>query len=120
LYIAQQFEEQFELLLTIEDQKGRRQCPLERDVYSIGSHRDCDIRLCSQFVSKHHAILVRNPPGDVSYYRISDGDLEGNPSANGLLINGRKRHSYDLQDKDEIVFGPQVRLIYYVVKKLAD
>lgn len=120
MFMAEQFDEQFELLLTIEDEKGRRQCPLERDVYSIGRHMNCDIRLYSQFVSKHHAILVRKPPGENAYYRIEDGDLDGNSSGNGLLVNGRKHQSYDLQDKDEIVFGPQVRAIYSVVRRLAD
>jgi pSer/pThr/pTyr-binding forkhead associated (FHA) protein len=61
---------------------------------------------------------VRQSRADGSYYyRIVDGDIKGKPSANGLLINGRKLQAHDLQDEDEIVFGPQVRAIYYVLKR---
>ena len=72
----------------------------------------------SQFVSRRHATLVRLPQEDgSSYYRIVDGDAKGKPSANGLLINGRKLAAHDLQDEDEIVFGPRVRAIYYLLKR---
>ncbi|MBV8884800.1 MAG: FHA domain-containing protein, partial [Chroococcidiopsidaceae cyanobacterium CP_BM_RX_35] len=36
-------------------------------------------------------------------------------SANGILINGRKVSTHDLKNEDEIVFGPQVRAIYYLL-----
>ena len=40
--------------------------------------------------------------------------MEGKRSVNGLLINQAKikQESHDLQDGDEIVFGPQVFAIY--------
>jgi hypothetical protein len=50
------------------------------------------------------------------YYRIVDGNLKGKPSANGLLINGKKSQAHDLQDEDEVVFGPQVTAKYYLLK----
>lgn len=52
-----------------------------------------------------------------SYYRIVDGDAKGKLSANGLLINGRKLLAHDLRNEDEIVFGPQVRAIYYLLSR---
>jgi hypothetical protein len=87
-------------------------------VYSIGRDPKCDIRLVSQFVSRRHATLVQLPNEDGSYYyRIVDGNLKGKPSANGLLINGRKAQAHDLQDEDKVVFGPQVYAIYYSLKR---
>ncbi|RUS95638.1 hypothetical protein DSM107003_28140 [Trichormus variabilis SAG 1403-4b] len=106
-------------LLIIEDDQGRKEFPLENSVYSIGRDRNCSIRLISQFVSRHHATLVRFPRKNQNngyYYRIIDGDSKGKPSANGLVINGRKLPTHNLKNEDEIVFGPQVRAIYY--KKL--
>ncbi|MBW4684311.1 MAG: FHA domain-containing protein [Komarekiella atlantica HA4396-MV6] len=106
-------------LLIIEDDQGRKEFPLEQSVYSIGRDRECNIRLMSQFVSRRHATLVRLPREHNSpnyYYRIVDGDAKGKPSSNGLMINGRKMPNHDLKNEDEIVFGPQVRAIYYLLK----
>ncbi|HEY9761034.1 MAG TPA: FHA domain-containing protein [Trichocoleus sp.] len=105
-------------ILIIEDSKGRREIVLDGSVYSIGRDPNCDIRLSSQFVSRHHATLVQLPKDDDSfYYRIVDGNLKGKPSANGMLINGRKVQAHDLRNEDEIVFGPQARAIYYQLKR---
>ena len=106
-------------LLIIEDEQGRKEFPLERSIYSIGRDRDCDIRLISQFVSRRHATLVRqirNGSSHRYYYRILDGDETGKPSANGLMIKGRKMGTHDLKNEDEIIFGPQVRAIYYLLR----
>ncbi len=108
-------------LLILEDDQGRKEFTLERPIYSIGRERDCDIRLVSQFVSRRHATLVRLPRDDNNsgryYYRIVDGDAKGKPSSNGLMINGRKIPAHDLRNEDEIVFGPQVRAIYYLLQR---
>jgi pSer/pThr/pTyr-binding forkhead associated (FHA) protein len=106
-------------ILIIEDDQGRKEFPLHNPVYSIGRDKNCNIRLFSQFVSRHHATLVRLPrkhhqPG--FYYRIVDGDPKGKPSSNGILINGRKLTAHDLKNEDEVVFGPHVRAIYYLLK----
>jgi pSer/pThr/pTyr-binding forkhead associated (FHA) protein len=106
-------------LLILEDDQGRKEFPLENSIYSIGRDRDCNIRLVSQFVSRRHATLVRLPREHNShsfYYRIVDGDAKGKLSANGLMINGRKMPAHDLKNEDEIVFGPQVRAIYYLLR----
>ncbi|MGQ9869910.1 FHA domain-containing protein [Leptodesmis sp.] len=105
-------------LLIIQDDKGRREFILENPIYSIGRDPKSDIRLISQFVSRHHATLKQLSHKDGSiYYRIEDGDAKGKPSANGLLINGRKLHAHDLNNEDEIVFGPKVRAVYYRLER---
>jgi pSer/pThr/pTyr-binding forkhead associated (FHA) protein len=118
-YLSMAAENDENHLLIIEDDQGRKEFPLENSVYSIGRDRDCDIRLMSQFVSRRHATLVRLPRKHNSlsyYYRIVDGDAKGRPSSNGLMINGRKIPAHDLKNEDEIVFGPQVRAIYYLLR----
>jgi pSer/pThr/pTyr-binding forkhead associated (FHA) protein len=104
-------------LLIIEDDKGRREFILEDPTYSIGRDPKCNIRLVSQFVSRHHATLVQLPQPDGNYYyRVVDGSLDGKPSANGLLVNGRKTSVHDLRNEDEVVFGPRVRAVYYLLQ----
>ncbi len=105
-------------LLIIEDDQGRKEFTLDGPIYSIGRDSKCDIRLFSQFVSRRHAMLVQVPRKDGStYYQIVDGDSNGKSSANGLLINGRKLSTHDLRNEDEIIFGPQVRAIYYMLSR---
>lgn len=105
-------------LLIVEDDKGRKEFILTKPVYSIGRDPACNIRLYSQFVSRRHATLLQLPKEDGTYYyRIVDGNGQGKPSANGLIINGRKSPAHDLKNEDEVVFGPQVRAIYYQLKR---
>jgi pSer/pThr/pTyr-binding forkhead associated (FHA) protein len=105
-------------LLIIEDDKGRREFVLEAPLYSIGRDPKCDIRLVSQFVSRRHATLVQLRNDDDSYYyRVVDGNAKGKLSANGLLINGRKLQAHDLVNEDEVVFGPNVKAIYYLLRR---
>lgn len=100
--------------LIIEDDKGRREFILEGDVYSVGRDITCTVRLISQFVSRHHATIYRRirENGEV-YYQIVDGDSTGKPSANGLLIEGQKMSYRNLENQDEVVFGPRVKLTYF-------
>lgn len=105
-------------VLIVQDDRGRHRFVLDRELYSIGRDHDCDIRLFSQFVSRHHATLMRVEGEDGhDAYRIVDGNLKGKLSSNGLLINGQKHQSYELQNEEEIVFGPNVKAIYYRVRR---
>ena len=105
-------------LLIIEDDKGRKEFALKDSVYFIGKSPDCHLQLLSPFVSRRHATLVRLPRQDgTHYYRIVDGDAKGKGSSNGLLINGRRMAAHDLENEDEIVFGPQVRAKYYQLRR---
>jgi Ca-activated chloride channel family protein len=101
-------------VLIIEDDKGRREFPLNNSVYSIGREPKCDIRLYSMFINRRHATLIQQVRDDGSYfYQIIDGDAKGKPSTNGFSINGQKCQAHYLQNQDEIMFAPQVRGIYY-------
>jgi pSer/pThr/pTyr-binding forkhead associated (FHA) protein len=104
--------------LIVEDDKGRREFPLGGEIYSIGRAPNCDIRLYSLFVSRRHATLVRRQREDGShYYRIVDGDLKGQSSSNGILINGKKIPSYDLENGDKVTFDPSVTAQYHRLKR---
>jgi pSer/pThr/pTyr-binding forkhead associated (FHA) protein len=106
-------------MLLIEDDGGRWQILLTQTTYSIGRDPGCDICLRSQFVSRYHARLIwhSNPNEIGGYYTILDGNPDGKRSANGLLIGGRKSAAHNLRDGDEVVFGPGVRVIYYLVNR---
>ncbi len=105
-------------LLIIEDDKGRKEFVLEEAIYFVGKSPDCHLQLQSPFVSRRHATLERQENSDGTYsYQITDGYPNGKRSANGLMINGRKIINHILQDQDEIVFGPQVKVVYYLLKR---
>ena len=99
-------------VLIIVDGKGQKEIVLQDATYSLGRGNQCDIRLNSQFVSRHHATLIKRSRGDNEYYRIVDGDSSGKVSVNGLMVNGRKVLVHDLKDGDKVIFGPQVSAIY--------
>ena len=101
-----------EHILVVTDGKGHREIQLKRETYSLGRGAQCGIVLQSQFVSRHHATLIRREEEDRNYYRIVDGDSEGKISVNGLLINGKKVRFHDLKQGDKVVFGPQVEAVY--------
>ncbi|WP_019504083.1 FHA domain-containing protein [Pleurocapsa sp. PCC 7319] len=101
-----------EYILIVTDGKGHREIHLEKNTYSLGRGAQCDILLQSQFVSRHHATLVKRQEEDGNYYRIIDGDSEGKTSVNGLLINGKKVRFHDLKHGDKVIFGPQVEAVY--------
>lgn len=111
-----------EHLLIIEDDKGQREIFLTASIYSIGRSSKCNIQIASQFVSRCHALLILIPiDRHRNYYRIVDGDLEGNiKSQNGLFVNGNKVDMHNLQDRDRIVFGSQAQAIYYRLRKNAE
>jgi tetratricopeptide (TPR) repeat protein len=100
-------------LLILEDESGQREIVLDRSRYQLGRDPKSDICLHSKFVSRQHATLSRiSKPDGCFTYQIMDGNLDGQPSTNGLLINGQKCRVLDLQTNDVIVFGPRVRAVY--------
>jgi diguanylate cyclase (GGDEF)-like protein/PAS domain S-box-containing protein len=109
-------------LLVIQDLEGQRIIPLEGATYSIGRDSRNSIVLNSKVVSRQHAILLRvTIPDSKNYlFRIVDGNLNGQRSKNGLLINGKKSLARDLQNGDIIVFGPRVQAKYYYFFNLVD
>lgn len=112
LMIVKPVKHREEHILIVTDGKGHREIRLQDDVYSLGRSKQCNILLQSQFVSRHHATLVRRRQEEYNYYRIIDGDSKGKTSVNGLLINGKKVRFHDLRHGDKVIFGPQVEAIY--------
>jgi tetratricopeptide (TPR) repeat protein len=107
-------------VLILEDDWGRREIMLERDQYTLGRDPNSDICLHSEYVSRHHAVLVKlTRPDGHQTYEIRDGGLDGKASRNGLLINGRKWSTFTLQADDEIIFGPRVRVIYLLLSNFS-
>ena len=101
-----------EHILIVTDGKGHREIKLKDEIYSLGRGMQCSIVLQSQFVSRHHATLVRRKEEERNGYRLIDGDSQGNTSVNGLLINGKKVRFHDLKHGDKVIFGPQVEAVY--------
>ena len=66
-----------EHILIITDGKGHREIHLQHETYSLGRGIQCSIVLQSQFVSRHHATLIKRSEEDGNYYRIIDGDSQG-------------------------------------------
>lgn len=73
--------------LIIQDNRGRKELLLTEEKYILGRSVNCDIIIKSQFVSRHHATLIRHQREDNSfYYEIIDGNGADKVSANGLLF----------------------------------
>jgi diguanylate cyclase (GGDEF)-like protein len=109
---------EFRHIFVIEDQKARRIIALDEPTYSIGRESSNDIVIYDRVVSRHHASLVRikpSPQSDNHSYRILDGDLEGNRSTNGLIINGQPAESHDLKHGDVVLFGSESKASYYII-----
>ncbi|HIK22135.1 MULTISPECIES: FHA domain-containing protein [unclassified Thermosynechococcus] len=102
-------------LLNIEDETGKRTIPLDAATYSIGRDVTNAIVIHGHGVSRQHALLLRIPSPNGYRYRVVDGNAEGKPSANGLLVNGQRVQSHELKDGDEINFGGSVKAHYATV-----
>jgi diguanylate cyclase (GGDEF)-like protein len=108
----------FRHIIVIEDRKARRIVALEQPTYSIGRESISDLVIYDRVVSRHHATLLRikkSPRHDSYFYRIIDGDLEGNKSTNGIHVNGRRSESHNLKHGDVITLGNQAKLSYYIL-----
>lgn len=106
-------------LLCIEDDTGKRIVELQTASSSIGRDPDNSIVINSREISRQHAVLLRVPQTDEAnehQFQIIDGNLQGEPSTNGLLINGVPRFSHDLRHGDEIIFSRTVDAHYFVVE----
>jgi diguanylate cyclase (GGDEF)-like protein len=109
---------QFRHVLVIEDQKARRIISLEDQTYSIGRESTNEIVIYDRVVSRQHATLLKikkTPNGDRYCYRMIDGDLDGNRSTNGLVINGNTYETHDLKHGDLIFFGGRAKAHYYIL-----
>ncbi len=109
-------------LVVLEDERGRRPIPLEAVTYTIGRDPTNSIVVASKLVSRQHAILLRvTAPDSANYiFRIVDGDLQGKRSTNGILINGQRAFSHDLQHGDMISLGGDVKARYFNFQNMTD
>jgi pSer/pThr/pTyr-binding forkhead associated (FHA) protein len=103
-------------LLVVDDDNGRRSIALDAATYSLGRDQTNAIVLESKSVSRQHALLLRLPvPETAGYrYRLVDGNSEGRPSVNGVMVNGKRCSSRNLTNGDVIVFGLHVKAAYMV------
>lgn len=74
----------------------RREYVLDHPSYVIGRDHDCSIVIRSRFLSRHHALLVRDPEGWIAL------DLR---STNGISVNGRTVQFCRLSENDVIGMG---------------
>ena len=115
--------QQIRHLLVVQDLQGRQTIPLHEATYSLGRHRGNSIVLRSPSVSRQHAILLRVtiPETDQYGFRIIDGNFNGRGSSNGLLVNGTKCFSHNLNHGDIMIFGnSQAQAKYYAVSNLLE
>jgi pSer/pThr/pTyr-binding forkhead associated (FHA) protein len=102
-------------VLIVKDRNGPKAYWLTSEMYSLGRDPSNSIRIDSVFVSRTHAILYKlSSPENVNQfvYQVLDGDIEGNPSTNGLYVNGIRVDFRDLQDGDVIQFGTDAIATY--------
>ncbi len=83
---------------------------LNKDVYVIGRHEDCDIHIDNLGISRTHARLIK----EGASYVVEDMN-----SSNGTFVNGEKTDRKLLADGDQIVIGKYL-LIYSMENTGAD
>jgi tetratricopeptide (TPR) repeat protein len=99
--------------LVIEDEEGFHLVDLSDRAYTLGRDPQNDICLRSQFVSRFHAVVRQQISADGRrVFQIQDGSIEGKPSTNGVVINGKPVQQAVLNHQDLIVFGPRVQAIF--------
>ncbi|WP_052055207.1 EAL domain-containing protein [Myxosarcina sp. GI1] len=123
LYNTQQVNtEKVHHILVIEDSTERRTIELTLPNYSIGRHSSNDIIFSCLKMSRHHATLLRRTDlknNQYSYWLL-DGDLQGNKSRNGVLVNDKKSLIHELKDGDMIRFSADAAARYRIVASLSD
>lgn len=97
------------LLITMQGVPGR-EVALGADRLLVGRGEDADVRIDSVFVSRYHALIVRDKEQDLLL------DLG---STNGLLVNSRRILRRVLRHRDLIQVGP-ARVIYHNEKASAE
>ncbi|ELS00027.1 EAL domain-containing protein [Gloeocapsa sp. PCC 73106] len=106
------------LVVLTEEPGQKREFYLENQVYSVGRHSRNDIVLYSECVSRHHATFLKvkyNHVEQDEVFWIIDGDLKGNRSTNGLIVNEKRCLSHELKHGDIITLANQVTIQYYQI-----
>lgn len=107
----------FRHILVIEDEKSRRIVSLEETIYSIGRDASNAIVIYDRQVSRFHATLMReeDTANQQTGYKVIDGDLRGNISTNGIVVNGKPSLSHTLKHGDVVRFGEKAKALYYIL-----
>ncbi|MEE3718476.1 EAL domain-containing protein [Tumidithrix elongata RA019] len=115
-------DKQLYQFLLVEDIQGVRRILLNSTSYSIGRNPSNGIVLYSNLVSRQHATLQRvpMPKKSIQLFRIIDGNLQGERSKNGILINGKRKLSHLLAHGDEIVFSKDTKALYQVASNFTE
>jgi general secretion pathway protein A len=92
---------QGKLVITVQGLPDR-EIPLNGDRLLLGRGKEADVRIDSVFVSRYHALIVR----DSGQYLMLDLG-----STNGLLVNSRRTLRRALRHRDLIQVGP-ARVVY--------
>ncbi|MDJ0716336.1 MAG: FHA domain-containing protein [Prochloraceae cyanobacterium] len=108
-------QQQFEHILAIEDEKNQRMITLKEDMYTLGRSGKTSILIVDRQVSRHHATIIRKRDIRInkSSFWIMDGNLNGQKSTNGLIINGKSCVSHKLKIGDIILLGSKTKIKYY-------
>ncbi|MGF1478936.1 MAG: EAL domain-containing protein [Cyanophyceae cyanobacterium] len=102
-------------LIIVESENSKKTVYLENPTYSIGRSPHSSIIISSPQVSRHHATIIRRTDKhNSSSFWVLDGDLQGNRSKNGILVNHKKCLVQELKHGDVIDFSPEIRAHYYV------
>ena len=108
-------------ILVIEDTVETKTVELVLPSYSIGRHSSNDIVLSSHKTSRHHATLLKRTDSKEQHsYWLLDGDLEGNRSRNGILVNDKKCLIHELKNEDVIKFSAEAIAQYYIAANLSE
>ncbi|ELR97704.1 EAL domain-containing protein [Gloeocapsa sp. PCC 73106] len=107
----------FRHILVIEDEKSRRIVSLEETIYSIGRDATNAIVIYDRQVSRFHATILREEDtlNQQTSYKVIDGDLRGNISTNGVVVNGKPSLSHTLKHGDVVRFGEKAKALYYIL-----
>ncbi len=111
--------DQYLYLLILEDNKEHNLIYLEDSAYQIGRRHNADIILRDLSVSRNHATIIKeyNQEDNLFFYKIVDGNLSGQKSKNGLIINHNKFEEKYLEHGDLIIFGDHSKARFFVIDK---
>ena len=75
-----------------------REVGIQAEEFLLGRGTDCNLRLRSAAISRHHCLLR---------FRATEATLTDLGSSNGTFVNGKRiRSQTSLQSGDEIALGP--------------
>jgi len=107
-------------MLVVEDGTTIKTYYLEKEAYTIGRDPINELVINDSKVSRHHAIInKKSEPNENNCYVIKDGDLQGNKSKNGLVVNGKLKDEHELKHGDLLRFSSQATASYYIVSNIS-